>query len=83
MLRKGYLVRQLGMKYMQENTANVIIIRRLVELQQFFGGEILSFAVAKHGNVSGWVGVHVTNLIETYGASTVNAAYQSIYGKVG
>lgn len=75
---------QLGIMYTDENPISYIISNRLVQLQQEYGGVILLSAVLKckkNNNIDpkNWCQIHIINLMETYGKTTVSNLYDSIY----
>lgn len=83
---------QLGLQYSESNAPSVIIINRLVQLQQHYGGTELAMGIfrmnaGKKAHLQEWrkleLDRHLGNLAETYGRQLVYDNYYLVYGKVG
>jgi hypothetical protein len=80
---------QLGLDYTKENPVSYIISQRFVDLVRVYGGISLLASLHRCNNKKAkltskrnhahFIDIHVTNLIEAYGAKIVTETYELIY----
>ncbi len=80
---KGDSLLQIGAEYLERNSEEIIILNRLVQLQQNFGSEDLKRAVLEGLSSNTWMRLHITNLTQTYTTAKVVKVYEQFYSKVG